>query len=595
MISNLRLQNFRGFDDHLVPLRESTIIVGANNAGKSTVVEALRLVAVATDRLLRANSNLVKTPDWLENTLSPVGLSPSVRGLTSDGLESTLFHQYRDPPAQITATFESGAEVVVYIGPASQIHAVARFRNGSALTSIREASRLGLHPISAQPQVTPLLRDEPIRTDGTIRRGEGTYLASQHFRNQLWRVKRQKLYREFREIAEESWPGLQIKELEGHEDRPEDPLQLRVRDRGFVGEVSLMGHGLQMWLQIVWFLARAPRSATVVLDEPDVYMHPDLQRRLLTLVRSRFSQLLIATHSLEIIADVDPRAILAVDRRLPESEFVASLPGLQEVMDRLGAVQNIQLTRLMSAESFLLVEGADVKLLRVLQGVAGLTGTPIDLVPHVEIGGRGGWRSGVADRLPTKNADGDKIRSFAILDADYFPPEEHQERYDEARQWGVQLRIWSRKEIENFLLVPAAISRLINHRADGSDCTPDLVTEEIDRIIEALRHEPIEDSVVTIINSRDKAGGLPKALKAGRKFVADRWEDRASRWAMAPGKLVLSRLSTWSQEKYKVGFGPEQVARSLRQDEVDPEVKEVISAVTEGRSFRRPFQVPAPT
>ncbi len=354
-----------------------------------------------------------------------------------------------------------------------------------------------------------------------------------------------------------------------------------------------MGHGLQMWLQIVWFLARAPRNATVVLDEPDVYMHPDLQRRLLTLVRSRFSQLLIATHSLEIIADVDPRAILAVDRRFPESEFVASLPGLQEVMDRLGAVQNIQLTRLMSAENFLLVEGADVKLLRVLQGVAGLTGSPIDLVPHVEIGGRGGWRSGVADRLPTKNADGEKIRPFAILDSDYFPPEEHAERYAEARQWGVQLRIWSRKEIENFLLVPEAIARLINDRAQGSDCTPDLVTSEIDRIVESFRYEPIEDSVVTILHNRDKAGGLPKALKAGRKLVAGHWKDRDQCWGIAPGKLVLSRLSAWSQERYGVGFGPEQIARSLRPEEVDQEVVEVISAVTEGRPLRRPFQVPA--
>lgn len=70
-----------------------------------------------------------------------------------------------------------------------------------------------------------------------------------------------------------------------------------------------MGHGLQMWLQIVWFLARAARNATVVLDEPDVYMHPDLQRRLLTLVRNRFAQLLIATHSIEIVSDVDSRSI----------------------------------------------------------------------------------------------------------------------------------------------------------------------------------------------------------------------------------------------------------------------------------------------
>lgn len=515
-----------------------------------------------------------------------------MRGLTSEGLESTLFHRYGEPPAVITATFAGGSQVVVYVGPNSQVHAIARRPDGAAITSVNAAGTLGLNPIAVQPQVTPLLRDEPIRTDETIRRGEGTYLASQHFRNQLWRARRRKLFRDFRRIAEESWPGLQITELEGQEEHPDEPLQLRVRDGGFVGEVSLMGHGLQMWLQIVWFLARAPSNATVVLDEPDVYMHPDLQRRLLTLVRSRFAQLLIATHSIEIISDVNPRSILAVDRRLPESEFVASLPGLQAVVDNLGAVQNIQLTRLISAESFLLVEGTDVKLLRILQAVAGLNGDPIDLVPHAEIGGRGGWRSGVAERLPTKNGDGQKIRSFAILDGDYFLPEEHEERYAEARRWGVQLRIWSRKEIENFLLVPEAIARFVEADAQGSGCTPDLVAGEIDRIVESLRHDPIEDTIAAILHARDKKGGIPKANKAAREQVAELWAERETRWAIAPGKRVLSRLSGWSQDQFGPSFGPEQIARALLPDEVDKELVEVILAITEARVLRRPFQMP---
>jgi hypothetical protein len=35
---------------------------------------------------------------------------------------------------------------------------------------------------------------------------------------------------------------------------------------------SQMGHGLQMWLQTMWFLARVGYAACAILDEPDVYM-----------------------------------------------------------------------------------------------------------------------------------------------------------------------------------------------------------------------------------------------------------------------------------------------------------------------------------
>jgi AAA15 family ATPase/GTPase len=56
LIEELHLENFRGLADHHVRMRDTTIIVGANNAGKSTVVEALRLIAVATNRLINGKS-----------------------------------------------------------------------------------------------------------------------------------------------------------------------------------------------------------------------------------------------------------------------------------------------------------------------------------------------------------------------------------------------------------------------------------------------------------------------------------------------------------------------------------------------------------
>jgi len=45
MLTRLEIENFRGFKKHEMPLNAVTLIVGRNNAGKSTVVEALRLGA----------------------------------------------------------------------------------------------------------------------------------------------------------------------------------------------------------------------------------------------------------------------------------------------------------------------------------------------------------------------------------------------------------------------------------------------------------------------------------------------------------------------------------------------------------------------
>jgi hypothetical protein len=555
MIEKLVLENFRGFERHEVPLRDVTIMVGGNNAGKSTIVEALRLVALVTQRFRQGTGRFVQPPEWLRHPEAFDGIAPAVRGMPTDGFESTVFHRYGPAPAVLTATFSSGASVAVFVGPDAQVHGVARRPDGAPPTRASTGTSLGLDEIAVQPQVAPLLREEPIRREETIRRGDGTYLAPQHFRNQLWLY--HSFYDTFVDMAETTWRGLQITELEGDQTEPSRPLQLRVRDTDFVGEVSLMGHGLQMWLQLVWFLARAPRAGTVVLDEPDVYMHPDLQRRLLTLVRNEFKQLLIATHSVEIVSDVKPASILSVDRRQPRSSFVTSLPGLQDVLNSIGSVQNVQVARLMRSPSFYLVEGKDVKLLRLLQAAADPGALPIDLVPHAQLGGRGGWGSGVPARLPSTNAEGGKIRSYAILDRDYFPDDEILERYAEARGWGVQLRVWSRKELENFVLIPDAISRLIAVGARKGSVPPDAaaVADEIDRIIDAMREEPILDSMATLLLARDKKGGLTKANKAARKTLARRWNTREGRWAAAPGKEVISGLSDWAHREFGVGLG----------------------------------------
>jgi hypothetical protein len=480
----------------------------------------------------------------------------------------------------------------VFIGPDAQVHGVARKADGAPVTRATGGASLGLTPIAVQPQVAPLLREEPIRRPETIRRGDGTYLAPQHFRNQLWLF--EDAWDRFVGMAESSWPALQIQELEGNDLQPEQPLQLRLRDGSFVGEASLMGHGLQMWLQVMWFLARAPTNGAVVLDEPDVYMHPDLQRRLLNLVRDQFAQLVIATHSVEIISDVDPSAILFVDRRQPTSQFVTSLPGLQDVLDGIGTVQNVQFARLMRSASFYLVEGKDVRLLRTLQGRFAPSATPIDLIPNARLGGRGGWGSGLPSRLPRSNAEGAPIRSFAVLDRDYFPDEEIAERYAEARQWKVQLRVLSRKEIENYLLVPEAISRFIGARCPAGTTPPDAetVAGKIDDIVAAMHEDPILDSMAAVIFSRDKKGGLPQANKTARALLKVRWVDRSARWAIAPGKEVLSRLSGWSQATFNVGFGTDALARELDGSEVDPEIVEIITAVVDARPFRAPFAMP---
>jgi len=90
MLSELRLENFRGFEDHTIPLRPLTIVVGRNNAGKSTIVEALRIVSIALGR--RQSWSMRPLPEWLrDRPIGRSGTSPSLRNMeiSTEG----LFHR----------------------------------------------------------------------------------------------------------------------------------------------------------------------------------------------------------------------------------------------------------------------------------------------------------------------------------------------------------------------------------------------------------------------------------------------------------------------------------------------------------------------
>jgi hypothetical protein len=166
MLTSLRLQNFRCFDDHVIPLRNCTIIVGRNNAGKSTLVDALRLVSIVTSRY--EHLSFKYPPAWGDIPRREIGISPSIKGMEIN--TQNIFHMYGPAPAVITAFFDNKATIKIYIGPETDLHAVIFSPDGSILRSKAKASYRLLPRVEIMPQVAPLARNETILNSDYVRR-----------------------------------------------------------------------------------------------------------------------------------------------------------------------------------------------------------------------------------------------------------------------------------------------------------------------------------------------------------------------------------------------------------------------------------------
>jgi AAA ATPase domain len=152
VLERLELENFRGFEEHSVPLRRRSVIVGANNAGKSTVVEALRLVALVVNRLRVGTSAFSPIPDWLDDPRAFPGVQPARRERRQresevDREDRSTFFLYNDPPAVLSAHFSGGASInVVDVVGMGDVVSLSNDSIGSRAHSLQELIHAGTLP-----------------------------------------------------------------------------------------------------------------------------------------------------------------------------------------------------------------------------------------------------------------------------------------------------------------------------------------------------------------------------------------------------------------------------------------------------------------
>jgi hypothetical protein len=212
---------------------------------------------------------------------------------------------------------------------------------------------------------------------------------------------------------------------------------------------------------------------------------------------------------------------------------------------------------------------------------------PFDALPNMSIGGWGGWRLVSGSSFFLKNAGGEEILTYCFLDSDFHHDEQIDARYTEAKTHGVELHVWSKKEIENFLIVPSAIQRVIAFGCKAQKTPPTVreVEDEIDRIAESLRDEIFDNLCTEIATNKALAAGT--ANKRARERLTDAWNTFDGRISIVPGKQMVSALSGWSQKDFSASFNATKLASSLQATEIHPEIRTVVEAIENHEAFPR--------
>lgn len=302
-ITQIEFTNYKAMQDFTLELSEVNLLVGKNNSGKSTILSALRIL----EHAMRTAQS--RTPTRVENAdgkftighhIQEANLPTSIENVHTDYTDvSTLIKFILENGNSLFLHFPRDGGCVLYWEAEKTILTAAGFKKQFPLR------------IRAVPVLGPLEQEELLVTDETVRRATGTPRAARHFRNYWYRNAER--FSEFREMVESTWPGMSIAVPELHaEDRR---LVMFCTERRIDRELFWAGFGFQIWCQLLTHLAQADDADLIVVDEPEVYLHPDVQRQLLPLLRTLGPGILLATHSAAVLAGAHADEILLVDKR----------------------------------------------------------------------------------------------------------------------------------------------------------------------------------------------------------------------------------------------------------------------------------------
>lgn len=500
-IKRLTIQNFKSVKNQTFEFTDFDLLVGINNSGKSTILQALAIWQYCVDEFHRTqrkgssgiqivlpNFSALPLPEfnllWTDKTERKY---PEIRGYKKQQfiyIEINLFWIKED-----NSTGEFGIKMR-YQSPQS-VYVIPQkgWKNFKELDDNKE-----LPHIVYVPPFSGLEPNEYWFDDGIIRKNIGKAQPGSVLRNLLYRVidktmndssgksipmpiKDNKDWLELKDLIKK-WFGVTLNPPQYEKGISTEIKVSFASDKNKEFDIIAGGSGFHQVLTLLAFYYGYPGITTILFDEPDAHLHVNLQRQILNHFRGfKNIQLIIATHAEEFIKGVDPHSLLSVLTGVPKR--IQSVPA---VITALSDIDNMTIVRTSQSPYILYLEGEDDE--RLLNTWAKIIGKS-EVLSRFYIEKMGGASKRDMKEKADKHFLGlrqiiPEVHRIMLFDYD---TEETSFKDDD----NPVLIEWKRKNIENYLLVPEAWKRAILEKLNIKD--NNLFTNSVIQIINDFFNE----------------------------------------------------------------------------------------------------------
>ena len=384
MITQLTLRNFKSVGKQVYDFTHFDLLVGRNNSGKSTVLQALAIWQFCVDEFHRSkrggskgiqivlpNFTALPVPEfnllWKDRTDREYPLIGGAKKQQFILIEIDV--EWRSS----TGKSDSFGVELRYHSPQT-IYAIpsggwAKFRACEQKGDLPIVAYVppfsGLEPTEKWLDVSPTRQQVGKGQPGSVLRNLLLRVCPSPKRNDDGRIaKDHKPPADWNEVSEmvNRWFAVKIHTPE-YDSAKDVYITVEYEQNKNRYDIIAGGSGFHQALTLLAFLY-GYHPTTILLDEPDAHLHVNLQREILDYFKrkslERDTQFLIATHAEEFARGVDVSQIMSL--MSPTPKRVQSTPS---VLRAMSDVTNEEIVRLMASPYILYVEGeSDERILR---------------------------------------------------------------------------------------------------------------------------------------------------------------------------------------------------------------------------------------
>lgn len=552
IIRRVTLKNFKRFGEVSFEVPGHLVLAGPNNTGKTTLLQAIAAWAFGWSKWLElgADDNPRNGFPWQE--LERANFGPvALRGfdlLWTDRRSEGLIEigvQLDGLAAPAVLQFKFEAQGLAKVRPRADFPLLEVKLEDLGFSTTFIPAIAGLNPVERRLADLEAIHD--LLAQGRPGEVLRNLLVLTHQDSDAWKLLNETLGRMF---GIELLPPSKGKSLECEYRRLGQP-----KAPSF--DIATAGSGVLQVL-LVMALMLSQKGSVLLIDEPDAHLHLILQKtiygELRNIAAQRRSQLIVATHSEQVVESVDPRELCLMFNR---PRLVADNEERAALMRSLGALTHGDVLHANGALGVLYTEDfTDIDILEAFARALGDTDAlRLLTVRLMKKRAKAAPPEGLGELNPNKHWEllqlaNEKLPALELLDGDA------KNKADETVTAGferMQRMRWRLYEVESYLLHPAPWRRFIALQlGEGVDAETAFgaAMEELDRVLEPMyRTRPL----------------APSNLE--RRVL----ETEPVSKTLIPAMLQAAGLNQFGKSRYF------EIAQQFQPDEVHPEIKEKLA------------------